>query len=533
MKEQVKNIIGNAEPGAAILASVRKKDLKGNDTLTILLGASLKDHYDLINSSGFLDGIPYEYLACIETDNARIRTFYFFDENGAELFHIPLSEIINPPVGSTGAIGMVKHDPDPTTTNIFFTQEELHINDPIGTLIGSLAAVGDSGITFTIAQDISGPANTPQFEIFDLNKIRNIVLIEVEKVYTIQVEASGANGSFITPIGISIGPAGEIHNVVLSNLTIQGGSPIGSTVGILSITGGAPPADFVITNDPGNKFDLTGPNNNTLITKAAVASPAIHTVLITATDLNGKERPQEFTILVIADAFVDDWSYDMDGGPEFLSALDHPSLRFTLEMTMIIFLKPAIGAGGNREFMAKWNGFTNNISYACRANGANQFVSLFSADGATSFTVTGGTIPIDLWTSVGMTFNNGIVKHYINGLPIITQDISANVPAIFPGNADFTIGSRIDGTGLRSNYWDGNVDDPAVFNKALSDAQMLAIGVLPVNQKLQSSATDLISWWLCGDKGDGSTDPDEQGSNTLTGFSMNNSNRDTSVPGNP
>lgn len=496
-------------------------DLENKTCSRIVTGTTLKDHFDLINSQGFLDGEVYDAFLCEQTADSKIRTFYFF-LLGEEQFHIPLTTTSGEEEETVGIVSANKLQPEAEIINIAFSEAENHQRDPIGTTVGSFLAIGDSSIVFSIEQDLND-----SFEIFDSNKIRNTKLL-LQGTYDIFIKAAGLNSNHIDKITITIGAPGEIHNITLSNLSVDAGAPIGSTIGVLGITGGAPPASFVITNDPDDVFDIGGIDGNLLITTAAMVLGQQHDVTIQATDQNNSTRLGSFTIEVVASTFADTWSLDQNGADEYETTPDDVSLRFTNKMSAHIWLNP--NAGGNREFLAKWNAFTNNAAYAMRLSATNIFTVFISGNGSTSQNLTGGAIANGAWVSLGYTFNAGFLKLYVDGLPVNSGNL-AGIASIFGGNAEFTLGSRIDGTGARSNYYDGLINEGSVYDTDLTDAQMLELGgALPKNPKILSSATNLISWWQQGEFFSGSVDPDEQGANNLNGVNMNNSNRNTDVP---
>ena len=321
-------------------------------------------------------------------------------------------------------------------------------------------------------------------------------------------------------------------DILLSNTSVVDGDTPGTRVGILSTVdeNQNDTHTYEIITDPDDKFSIEEGTTNYLVLKNSVdfSTKQSHNVTIRSTDSTGLFFDKEFTITVVTSDFVDANSLIHNGTDEYLSAADDASLRFSTKMTAHIWLNPA--GSGNRDFIAKWNAFTSNLGFLMRLD-PSQVISVFiSGNGTSSTQVTApGTTPNAAWGSIGYTFNAGVVKIYRAGLPIKTQD--TGIPSIFASNAEFTIGSRIDGTGARSNYYEGLSNESTLHDTDLSDAQMLELGgTLPKNPTLLTSAPNLVSWNQHGEKFASSIDPDEKGANDLTGNNMNGANISTDVP---
>ncbi|MBI3211028.1 MAG: LamG domain-containing protein [Candidatus Solibacter usitatus] len=83
----------------------------------------------------------------------------------------------------------------------------------------------------------------------------------------------------------------------------------------------------------------------------------------------------------------------------------------------------------------------------------------------------GGTIPLNTWTHVAMTFDSatGLQVAYVNGRAV---NSTTSVGAILSTSRNVLIG-REDSTSPR--YFNGLIDEVAIFNRALSAAEILSI----------------------------------------------------------
>src|SRR4029078_9953846 len=86
-------------------------------------------------------------------------------------------------------------------------------------------------------------------------------------------------------------------------------------------------------------------------------------------------------------------------------------------------------------------------------------------------TLTGGSIPLNSWTHVAMTFDsaNGQYVIYVNG-QVVASTTSAG--AIFGTDRNVLIGSEDSYIGRR---FDGLIDELEIFNRALTAAEIQAI----------------------------------------------------------
>jgi hypothetical protein len=86
------------------------------------------------------------------------------------------------------------------------------------------------------------------------------------------------------------------------------------------------------------------------------------------------------------------------------------------------------------------------------------------------------------------------------------------------------------------SYFDGNIDDVSIWDKELTEQEILEIynGGIPNDLSIHSAAANIISWWKMGDgatyDGTNWTIPDEIGSNTGTSVNMELGDRVADVP---
>ncbi|MEI2727023.1 MAG: hypothetical protein V9H26_27045 [Verrucomicrobiota bacterium] len=151
---------------------------------------------------------------------------------------------------------------------------------------------------------------------------------------------------------------------------------------------------------------------------------------------------------------------------------DASNLKFTNAMTVESWINPRSLGGFPREIVSKWEGALNQRSYTFSINTAGNGYFHVSSDGGfgnvtvvySSYTHAGKYMDSCCrrlrWFNSQILCQRGVGKHY--GME------SWN----FPG--EFTLGNRVPPS-LRDTAFDGLIDEPTVFNRALSASEIQQI----------------------------------------------------------
>src|SRR6266853_2478747 len=163
-------------------------------------------------------------------------------------------------------------------------------------------------------------------------------------------------------------------------------------------------------------------------------------------------------------------AFNFNGTSAFVQVADAPSLRFTNAMTVEAWIYPRRAGGSYREIMAKWEGggqrsFVFDVGPDGRVEiavnsdgGVNNIASAFSLN----------PVPSNYWTHVAGVYDGATVKLYLNG---ILQSSTPWTQGIFPGSAPLIIGATLSS----GSFFDGLIDEPSVYNRALSTGEIAAI----------------------------------------------------------
>lgn len=146
---------------------------------------------------------------------------------------------------------------------------------------------------------------------------------------------------------------------------------------------------------------------------------------------------------------------------------------------------------------------------------------------ASDFVTSPNVIPTDTWTNYTFTYDNVDLKLYENGVLVQTNN-SAGKTYIANTGQNLLMGKYWFG----GQFIDGNLSNIAIFNSALSEANILTI----YNSGKPADLTSLspVAWWRLGEDASFSTNwniPDQIGSNDGTSVNMTNDDLVGDAPG--
>ena len=151
---------------------------------------------------------------------------------------------------------------------------------------------------------------------------------------------------------------------------------------------------------------------------------------------------------------------------------DSPSLRLTSQLTIEAWIKPSTLSGsGGYVIVSKLGGAGGNNGYQFNLVG-NKIQGLFNSPGQawpSASLFSGSIVTTGVWYHVAYTYDQSAMKLYCNGLPVATNVIGAKAIATSTSNL------HISGDDNSHSYFDGLIDEPTVYNRALSATEVAAI----------------------------------------------------------
>lgn len=134
------------------------------------------------------------------------------------------------------------------------------------------------------------------------------------------------------------------------------------------------------------------------------------------------------------------------------------------EITVAAWVKNDVGADAGTDDIVSWWDFPNSRSWTLTHHRTNQYFWEIFGKG----TVIGGTVSTE-WTHVVGTYDGAVMKLYVNGTAVANLPVSGGTLPY--STADMIIGGQANDR----NYFDGLIDEVMIFNRALTDQEILSI----------------------------------------------------------
>lgn len=172
-------------------------------------------------------------------------------------------------------------------------------------------------------------------------------------------------------------------------------------------------------------------------------------------------------------------AFSFNGSGGYVSLGNPASLKLAGAMTIEGWINPSAGPGPNllAAIMTKWAqnvGPGNSDSYGLWIVNRNGTFKLFSALHKATLgepNIEGGTIPLNAWSHVAMTFepSSGQYLLYVNGAEVAAMSSPGDNLA---NDHEVSIGRE---ESYLNRYFTGLIDELAIYNRALSSAEIQAI----------------------------------------------------------
>ena len=251
---------------------------------------------------------------------------------------------------------------------------------------------------------------------------------------------SNATNSSLTLTNVQLGQSGNLYSVTVFN---TGGST-NSTGALLTVTGLSctPPPSGLISWWAGenNAADSFGTNNGTL------------------------QGGVTFTNGVVGQAL------SFNGVNGTVVVPDSSSLRITNQITIEAWINPRT-TNGDQGIVSKVGGAAGNNGYQLLLSG-NKLRALFNSPGdAWPTALLDYPMPIVLgtWYHVAWTYDQSVMKLYVNGQLAASNNIGAHPITVSSSNL------RISCDDNNLVFFNGLIDEPSIYNTALTAAQIQAI----------------------------------------------------------
>lgn len=171
-------------------------------------------------------------------------------------------------------------------------------------------------------------------------------------------------------------------------------------------------------------------------------------------------------------------AFSFDGTNSYARISDNPNLHFTNALTIEAWIYP-ISLGAYHNIVSKWGvHYPLQTSYTTVVGPDGRISLGVCASGDQSATPVVNTVSTNSvlpnqWTHFAATYDGSALRMYLNG---VCEDQVAYNQGIFPGTEALAIGAAgAYAGGQVLSPFSGLIDEPAVYNRALSGAEIQAI----------------------------------------------------------
>jgi hypothetical protein len=161
----------------------------------------------------------------------------------------------------------------------------------------------------------------------------------------------------------------------------------------------------------------------------------------------------------------------------YIPVADSPSLRATNGLTIEAWVYPtALGGSANTiltRFSPLGSPVTNNSYYFGLTNSGRLCLRVSAAGTSAMTLVAPQPLPLNQWTLVAAAYDGASLRLYTNATVVAQTNYSGG---IFPGTESLYLGATpFVTTNSFTFYWSGYLDEVSVYNRGLSDSELLSI----------------------------------------------------------
>ena len=235
-----------------------------------------------------------------------------------------------------------------------------------------------------------------------------------------------------------------------------------------------------------------------------------------------------------ASSFENTYSFAFDGTDDYIYCGANTNLRFNRLDPFTFSAWVKIDSTKTHTIFSNQDApSTNYTGYFFAVNTSNQIIVILRANLSDRFIFTSTTtITTGTWNHIVFTYDGSATQSggeiYINGSIDTITRVGSLVLGMTSTNPLY-IGSR----DSSDNFFDGNIDEVAIFNSELSASDVTTI----YNSGVPNDLTSLspVSWWRMGENAtwtgrEWNPIPDANGNNDGVGFNMAEDARSTDIP---
>jgi hypothetical protein len=208
-----------------------------------------------------------------------------------------------------------------------------------------------------------------------------------------------------------------------------------------------------------------------------------------------------------------------NGSNQYATVPDSAALDIGTATTFSVWVKPTTTTftGGSAIVFRKWSSGAED-KYVSLTDGGNIGFYLYNAFGGSELIAT-SSFSANAWTHIVGRYDGSVAEIYANGIKVASKSASGDVA---DGAGVLTIGRNPDGL---VNYFPGSIDEPRIYNRALSASEIWDLYQLgnpdhvnSADSQIDSLEKGMVGYWKLDDaSGTSATDSSGNGNTgTLT-----------------
>jgi O-glycosyl hydrolase len=162
-----------------------------------------------------------------------------------------------------------------------------------------------------------------------------------------------------------------------------------------------------------------------------------------------------------------------DGSNDRIDVPDSSSLDLTSGMTLEAWVRPTANSSYRTVVLKEISGELAYSLYAADSDHGARPSGWVRSGSVSRYSDGTGSLPLNVYSHVAVTYNGSALVFYVNGVATRTTTVSGNIQTS-------TLPLRIGGNTIWGEYFQGQIDEVRIYNRALTQSEIQADMVMPV-----------------------------------------------------
>jgi len=162
-----------------------------------------------------------------------------------------------------------------------------------------------------------------------------------------------------------------------------------------------------------------------------------------------------------------------DGTNDRIDVADSNSLDLTSGMTLEAWVRPTASSGYRTVLLKEVSGELAYSIYAADSDHSTRPSGWIRVANTSRYADGTGALPLNTYSHVAVTYNGSSLVFYVNGVATRTTAVTGNIQTS-------TMSLRIGGNTIWGEYFQGQIDEVRVYNRALTQSEIQTDMVTPI-----------------------------------------------------